>query len=80
MHGGQLIGCLRRMQGRSAPYPEGGGTRYEQCSDDRPVLERPEPRLRVSTSSAAPGERSQGNTERRILCNFKMTTLLAIAA
>ena len=80
MHGGQLIGCLRRMQGRSAPYPEGGGTRYEQCSDDRPVPERPEPRLRVSTSSAAPGERSQGNTERRILCNFKMTTLLAIAA
>ncbi len=26
------------------------------------------------------GERSQGNTERRILCNLKMTTLLRIAA
>jgi len=26
------------------------------------------------------GERSQGKTERRILCNFKITTLLAIAA
>jgi hypothetical protein len=25
-------------------------------------------------------QRSQGNTERRILCNFKMTTLLPIAA
>jgi hypothetical protein len=26
------------------------------------------------------GERSQDNTERRILCNFKMSTLLPIAA
>jgi len=26
------------------------------------------------------GERSKGNTERRILCNFNVTTLLPIAA
>ena len=38
------------------------------------------PECNVLTSQSHSGERSQGNTERRILCNFKMTTLLPIAA